>query len=153
MKRKLRLKLTLLSVLFLSLVSGCTNLYQFQDTSSPTEVVVQSPIEDKIISSLNNATRDDCITMYTFFAGLSLYIEKTTVLSTTPQFFGLLDKVEKDYGWSKEKYKDLTDVIEADLKAKNLAKPQTIDDTIRKDLVDTFRGYSEACKKAAEAKK
>jgi hypothetical protein len=155
MQRQLKMKQLpfLLLVSSLLLISGCSDIYQLSTIKDDTKVeVVVSSIDDKIVTALKDATKEDCITLYKIFAGVASYSENSSHFTQTQQVFILLDKVEDDYGWNHKKYPDLTACIKDDLKSKNFATPKDIDGDIRKLIIDTFNGYAESCKKVAQGK-
>lgn len=131
-------------------LNGC-GLYKFKDTTSSSKdkvEIVVSDVEGKIIDSLKDASKEDCILIYKIFSGCASYVEKSTKLSTTLEVFKLIGTVEKDYGWNNEKYKDLTDVIEKDLTEKGFQKPQELTSEVKNNVIKTLKGYSEAVRKA-----
>lgn len=146
--KKLNLIL-LVSLLF----TGC-GLFELSEVNNNNnnEIVVDDTLESNIINSLKDATREDCITAYTFFSGMSLYIEKSSKLTTTDQVQDLFIKVEDDYKWDREKYPKLTDVIATDMINRGFKTPREINQETKKLLISAFNEYGEACLKAAKEK-
>lgn len=145
----------IITLLVFSFLSGC-GLFTVEvkiPTDKPAVKAQANSLEDNIASSLKNATKDDCITIYKVFMGASEYFKYSTKLKNTLSCFDLIGKVEDDYGWSKEKYKDLTDCIESDLKQRGFALPKDVDANVRADLVNTFKQYADAVGKVIDSKK
>lgn len=157
---KLKNKWLLASALFLT---GC-GLYDTVDVApnpQPTvTVVVDTSLASKIKASLKNASREDCIKLYKFCSGLSSYLKSINDddMQTDKIFNKTLDDVQKQYSWDRAKYPEYTDVIEADLKARNLAEPHKLGDINTdgkkyKDVItEAFDNYSEILKDIIQGK-
>ena len=140
----------LATLLLLVSVSGCGIYSTFElpkfPSPDPTPVVVDTGVQKNIKLALADASKEDCATIYKFFAGMSLYLNKTDKITTTTQVVKLFSEVEKEYEWPKKKYPDLTVAINTDLRNQGYHQPKQLTDEIRKDLVDRFNQYAQACK-------
>ena len=151
MKKLLILPL-LLSFCF---VSGC-GLFTVEikvPTDKPAIKASANPLEDEIVAALKDAPKEDCIVIYKIFRGAAEYFTHSKKLGNTIDCFDVLGKVEDDFGWEKEKYSKLTDIIEADLKSKEFLNPTKFDEDVRTKIVKTFQEYSDIIRKVIESKK
>lgn len=148
MWKKIAVSLALIPIF----LSGC-GLFELEKTvvDNTNTVVVNSDLQDKIVDSLKNASRSECVDLYKFFAGFALYLEKSTQIKSTSEIDGLFAKVQAEYGWQREKYRKLSDIIGEDLKDKFGVRPKDIDE-VRDELIKTYNEYAEACKVAANSK-
>lgn len=135
------------------LLTGC-GLYEVVEVNNNPEInVVNETLETQIIDSLKDATREDCVTAYTFFAGMSLYIEKGSKLTNTSDIQELIKSMEDDYGWDRGKYPKFTEVIKTDIINNGFRQPKELTPEIKTTFINMFNGYGKACLKAAEQKK
>ncbi len=148
-------QLLILPLLFSVCFVGC-GLFTVEvkfPTDKPAIKASASPLEDKFFEALKNAPKEDCIVIYKIFVGASEYCTHSKKLGNTLDCFNLLDKVEDDFGWDKEKYKDLTDIVEANLKSRGFENPTKFDDSVRASIVSTFKEYSDIVRKIIDSKK
>lgn len=133
-------------------------------TNSAVENKVADPrgVIPKLVTSLKDAPKEDCVTLYKLYSGVAMYIEKSSGVSTTTQVVALASDVAKDYGWVAGKYPDFKAIVKADLESqtfddkgevKNLSKPVELTNLAAKSiLIESYKVYAEAAKVAAEGK-
>lgn len=148
------MKRIVLTLAFLLSLCGC-GLIEFENTQptpKPDVVVVDKEVNKEIVDALAEATLDDCIVLYKIFGGAYQYVDATDKPNTTKELFEILDRVQQDYKWNKEKYPKLTDAIEKDLASKKFDESFEIA-TNKKLVVDTFCVYANSVLEAAQKKK
>jgi len=110
----------------------------------------------KIVESLKDASKEDCLHHAKVFLGLSEFLKNSKAITKTTQLAppsGVVGSIQKDYGWEISKNKTFTDLIEADMtNYLELKKPRDIDDTLRVKMVETFSLYGKGALKAASGK-
>jgi len=153
-------KLQILSLLLALIFSGCGVVEidneklknNTNNNSDNTEVVIVTEVNKDIVNVLKEVPLKDCITLYKIFAGAYQYVDTTNKPHTTKELFELIDKVQKEYEWDKEKYPNLTDVIEKDLISKGFEEDKEIASN-KKLVVDTFCVYANSILEAMKEKK
>lgn len=154
-------KLKNLLLLSAIILSGCS-LYQTEkvvDNTDEVVVVVNKDLASKIKLSLKEAPKEDCIKVYKFFSGLSLYVQhvQDDNLMTDEILNKTLLKAQTDYGWNRDTYPKLSEAISEDLIAKKLDDPHKLGDIIEQEkirdiLVKALDEYSLAVKTVVESK-
>ena len=151
------------ALLLASVISGC-GLFTVDETRvvkpEPTiEVVVDKNLATKIADSLKEAPKEDCEKIYTFFSGLSSYLQKTDSNYSTDEVLNrILLNVQQDYGWNRERYPSFTTVISDDIVKLKLDIPHKLNDVneqgknYRDILIQTMDGYKLIIKKIIESK-
>lgn len=148
-------RMQILAFLFALTVSGC-GVIEFDNTKldnkDNTEVVVIHEVNKDMVAVLKDVPLEDCIKLYKVFAGAYQYVDVTDKPQTTKELFDLIDRVQKDYKWDKEKYPKLTDVVEKDLLSKGFEDDKEIVSN-KKLVVDTFCVYANSILEAMKDKK
>jgi len=132
--------------------------------STPDEEKIEDKngVIPKIISSLKDASKDDCIFLYKMFRGLSDYIKNAQSIKNTAQILpptGIIKNVREDYGWQEGKFSSFTETIKSDMQqyrfknSKNedvgLDDVQELKTDVKDTLVKIFKLYAEGCRQAA----
>lgn len=123
----------------------------------PTDLVNLSKVEQTelaqvskdISAQLENASKEECETLYKLFEGIALYLGDSKNDKTTADVFALFNKCQADLGWQKEKYAKLSDVVEAHLKGLGLEENKNVDADVRKILIQAFHDFAAGAKDRA----
>lgn len=125
------------------LLSGC-GLFEMQEQQTAVVNKNHSDVQKKIIDSLQDATKEDCETIYKIFSGVSMYIENSSRLTKFSEVLKIINDVQIDYKWSTGTYIKLTDIIEEDLTQRGYEEDKQLDSKIKKDIHEIFKEYSNA---------
>lgn len=155
----------LVAAVLILAVSGCNEWknvdlggLKIPDLNTPAPVDNDTDdrnITPKILETLKSASKEDCLTYTRYYLGLSEYLKHTSNITNTTQLFpptGVTVGVRSDYKIEVGKNKEFTDFIEKDLESLGLDKPKSVDDTVRTQLVKTFRVYGNAAFTASQSK-
>lgn len=153
MHKKLWLKVLLGSSLF---ISGC-GLYKIDHRrEEPNNTVTYN---EQIYQELNEVPKEDCIKMYTFFSGLSCYIQNVTNddINTNDILNKTLFNAQYNYNWNRDKYPKITDIVSNELVKKGLDEPHKLNDKVKEkiikdELISTFNEIAASIKKSIESK-
>jgi hypothetical protein len=106
-----------------------------------------------IVDSMKDVSKEDAETCYKVFSGLALYLEQTKKVQTTLEAFTLVQTLQTDFGYTREKYKPYTDAVEKFLIDKGYKKVKKITDAsasetevVRSTIVADIRVIAEAAK-------
>lgn len=107
----------------------------------------------KIVDSLKDASKEDCLHHAKIFLGAAEYLKNANGVKQTLTLRGLVSSIQTDYNFPVGKNKAFTDLIEVDMRDYlEIEKPREIDDVLKAKLIETFNLYGESCVKAASSK-
>lgn len=150
-------KILLLLILCLPLFNSGCGLFEM-DKQQDKKVQIDKAdkpltgVQWAIVKSLESAEKEDCETIYKVFSGISMYLDNGSKLTKFSEVIKLINDVEVDYKWKTETYVTLTDVIEEDLKSRNLEDDIELDDTKKKEVIGFFKEYADAVLVVLKAK-
>lgn len=147
----------ILSFSLLFLMAGCSDitikLGNVQVSTSNKEV-------DGVYNALKNASKDDCLKVYTLFKSFSNYTVYTQNTKNTAELMSKFQVARKDIGWEDSKYKLLTEFTSTNIfehsfitKVDGGIKPEELTQSTRDSWSQLFSNYAEGAKKAYLEKK
>ena len=113
---------------------------------------------DRIATTLNDRSAEDCEYLYKVYSGGALYLEKKSdQIGGTMEWEQLLQKVHKDFGWLdsdlKSKDADFSDTFKAELEKRGLGDPKSLSDIdIKNKVVKILNETAEGALKAKNSK-
>lgn len=111
-----------------ALFVGCDVLkVKNEDVLVAKSVAVSSDVQ-VITDSMKSVSKDDAKLMYMQFGGLVEYMTHTKNVTTTKELVQLIAEFQTDYGYTREKYTEYTDAVEAFLMKQGYKQPKTIVD-------------------------
>lgn len=146
-----------ISISLFLLLSGCLYPVEVKLPEVTVEPVAATvAVDNQYVSAFDNVSKEDCVKLYKFFKGISLYVQNSSGEVYVREIFGqedsLLNKVQKDYGYDKQKYPSLTLAVNQYLTEGGYKDPDRQIKDYRNDLVNRFDTLAEAAKLAYEAK-
>lgn len=117
--------ISLFLIACISLFAGCRTSSQFSPVGSDSQISEELEIVQEEFQEIES--REDKLKIYKLFAGAGDYLSVCEDLSDTSQFDGLLAKVQKSYGWEREKYPEFTDAVSDYLISVDYDEPQLLD--------------------------
>lgn len=99
-------------VLFFPLILTSCDFIKVKDNSviTPNHPI---SIDTKLIAdSMGDVSKDDAKFLYMQFAGIANFMTHTDKISDTAALIKLIDDVQSNYRYTKEKYKNYTDTVE-----------------------------------------
>ena len=126
-----------------------------------TKVVVDNDVREltpKLVASLKDASKEDCLFLAKVWLGLADYMEHNNSITNTADLFppkGVIVTIRDSYKWKVGSASEFTKITKEDMESEkglNVLLPKEIDDTLRGEIVKTFRCYGNAALRAAEGK-
>lgn len=152
-------KLSSLVLIVPLLFVGCDKI-KLKDNAPIVEKIEYSQESKDIASTMDDISKEDKKLIFTQFSGLHEYLSKTNKITKTTELFKVVESFQKDYGYTREKYKDYTDAVEAFLFKKGYKTPKTIvidvqssdKEMARSKVLEDMKTLSDAAKIAMEKK-
>lgn len=143
---------------FLLAFSGCDNIQigkakvedNKQEVKNP--YVEFTPSLNVVVEQARPLVQSEKDYAFKQFSGLSEYIKNSNIPDST-KIDKLLDRMQGDYGWTREKHPEFTDAVSNYLKEKGYSKAVKFDSSesrINTSLI--FVNLAEAIKKSEESK-
>lgn len=143
-------------ICFLLAFSGCDNIQigkaKVEDVKVSTIEVKYTPALTGVVDAAKNLSQSDKDYAFKQFSGLSEYINNSNISDST-KIDKLLDRMQSDYGWVRDKNPKFTDAVSAYLKEVGFNKAVKFDSTeSRNNTSLIFFNLAEAIKKSEESK-
>lgn len=119
---------------------------------------VKSDLTPKLIESLKDASKEECLFLAKMWLGIAEYMEHNKSIKNTADLFppkGVIVTLRDSYNWKVKTVEPFTKLTKEDLESEqglNALVPREIDDEYRIKLVRTCRIYGEAALQAASNK-
>lgn len=152
------MRILIASLLCLTLF-GCSNDIVIR-LDTPTVKSTSTKEVDGVYAALKDASKDDCLKVYTIFKSFSDYIKYTKNTKNTIELMERFKVARKDIGWEDNKYDSLTKFTSTNIleqkfitKVDNGIKPEDLTDDVRNNWSKLFSDYADGAKKAYLDKK
>lgn len=133
-------------------LSGCENVkfgpVEVKKTEEVKSTIVYSDALIKVTTEAKTLTKEDRDFAFKQFSGLNQYILNSQIPSSD-KLQSLIDGMQKDYSWGKEKYPNFTTAVSDYLREKNYQKAIKFDtQESRVSTASIFFDLADAVKKA-----